>query len=488
MRSLYRDGMVTALVSSVFVLAGCGSGSSPSGSGGTGFSGNTTVALLAASTANDQLSRFNLSISSLSLTNKSGATVNLISSAQSAEFIHLNGTAEPLVTLSVPQGIYTSATAVIGYAQFTCVGLDTTGGLQTSTFAYGATPNSQVTVNLPSPITITGTAMGLSLNLQVSPSATFGSCYSSGISDQYSINPTFNLTPVTIATQPTNSGNGLEAGLEGIIASVDGSGSSLTVTADDGPSWTIASNSSTVYQGISDFSGLTAGMDVDMDAALQADGSLLATRIAVNDTNTANLTVANGPLNFVAASIPVINFFAQETQGYLYVGLLPASLPYNFGSATFQVSEQLDNLETLPFTPSFTAANMVAGQNVSITSHATSTNGGPTYVPAATITLMPQTINGMVSGVSSDGNFTTYTVTLAPYDLMPALAVQPGQTTLLQNPGTVVVYADGNTQVLNGASTEVGQTLRFHGLLFNDNGTLRMDSDWVSTGVTEVSE
>jgi hypothetical protein len=101
------------------------------------------------------------------------------------------------------------------------------------------------------------------------------------------------------------------------------------------------------------------------------------------------------------------------------------------------------------------------------------------------MTLLPQTINGTVSGVSSSGSFTTYTVTLAPYDLFTFLPVQPGQATVLTNPGTIVVYVDSNTQLLNSDSLAVGSLLRFNGLVFNDNGILRMDCDQINDGVAE---
>jgi len=41
---------------------------------------------------------------------------------------------------------------------------------------------------------------------------------------------------------------------------------------------------------------------------------------------------------------------------------------FDFSNAAFNISGQLTNLQSLPFVPSFTAANMVAGQNVGITS------------------------------------------------------------------------------------------------------------------------
>jgi hypothetical protein len=101
------------------------------------------------------------------------------------------------------------------------------------------------------------------------------------------------------------------------------------------------------------------------------------------------------------------------------------------------------------------------------------------------MTLMPQVINGTVSEISTSGGFTTYTVTLAPYDLFPTFAVQPGQTTLLTNPDTVMVYADSDTQMLNSGAVSVGGIFRFYGLVFNDEGTLLMDCAQINDGVPE---
>lgn len=90
-----------------------------------------------------------------------------------------------------------------------------------------------------------------------------------------------------------------------------------------------------------------------------------------------------------------------------------------------------------------------------------------------------------MTGIANSGNFQVYTLALASYDLFPALAVQPGQATLLNSPNGVEVYVDGSTQRLNSTPLAAGSTLRFHGLVFNDNGTLRMDCDEVSEGVPE---
>jgi hypothetical protein len=74
---------------------------------------------------------------------------------------------------------------------------------------------------------------------------------------------------------------------------------------------------------------------------------------------------------------------------------------------------------------------------------------------------------------------------LAAYDLFPNFAVQPGQATLLTNPGSILVYVDSNTQQLNSDLLAVGSVSRFNGLVFNDNGILRMDCAQINDGVAE---
>jgi hypothetical protein len=224
-------------------------------------------------------------------------------------------------------------------------------------------------------------------------------------------------------------------------------------------------------------------MPVDMDVAIQRDGSLLATRIAVYDADTTNLTASSGPLVFIDAAQPSLLGFGVEDQGPLFRGSY-GPLPFDFESASFQISGQLTNLQSLPFRASFDASSIFAGQNVFISTHATSWSGG-NLPPATTLTLLPQTLNGTVTAISSAGGFTTYTVGLAPYDLIPNLAAQSGQTTVLSNVQIVVIYADDNTQLLNTKPIAIGTVVRFNGLLFNDNGTLRMDCAQVSDGVAE---
>ncbi len=468
----------------VSFMTACGSGGA---SKTPPLSGNIEVTVALTSTANDQLSSFDMVLNSLILTSRSGKTAPLLSTPQGFEFIHLNGQLAPAFTVTVPQDIYTSATATVGGAEFECAAYIPGSGLTTATYNYGYTPDSHVSVNLPSPISITGSNMGLAIDLQVSQSATFpSSCWITGAS--WSITPTFNVSPFELSSQPTNVRNGKVVALDGQITAIAASGNSFTLAVVEGDALaddvTVSTSSNTVYQGIGSFSALAVGTFVDLDATLQPDSSVLASRIAVEYASAAN--VVTGPLIFVAASENALYTLGPDQQGIDYAhNYFIGGQPFSFDSAIFQISGQLTNLQNLPFVPSFSGTNMVAGQNLYLSSPRLTDTSNP-YTELEAITLIPQSINGTVMGSSASGSFTDYSVSLAPYDLFPNLAVQPGQTTLLNNPSDIEVYLDSSTQVLNTKALAPGNTMRFYGLVFNDNGTLRMDCAQVSDGVTQT--
>jgi hypothetical protein len=477
------------LLLAIGITSGCGSSATTPTT--QQFSGNTSVTFLVSSTANDQVTEFDLALQTLTLTSQSGKSITLLSSQQPAEFMHLNGGIEPLMTVSVPQGIYTSAAATLGGAVFICIAQVPGGGLG---IANDSIVNQGPTVNLASPITVTGNNMALLLNMQVSSSAVFSSCWTTPPFEGFSMTPSFDLTPYTLSASPTNSGNGKVSGLAAEVASVGTAGSSLTLTIAEGPYGTrtlsAISNNATVFQGVSGVSALSPGMFLNVDGAIQSDGSLLTTRIAEEDSSVIN--DSSGPVMFVDSVVPALTLYGRTELGALQTingqsGFYFEIPNFDFSSAAFNISGQLTNLRNLPFVPSFNASNVVAGQNVDITSGNFSFVGGIGTL-ANTITLVPQTINGTVVASQQSGSFVDYTVSLASYDLFPTLAVQQGQTTLLNNPSQVEVYIDSNTQKLNTQALTPGSTLRFYGLVFNDNGTLRMDCAQVNDGVTATPQ
>jgi hypothetical protein len=485
-----------AAILATVLTTSCGSGGSTSTP--PKVSGNTQVTVLLSSTANDQVSQFAVELQSLTLTSQSGKTVSLLPSQQSAEFMHLNGEIEPLGTVTVPQEIYTSATATLAGAVFVC--LAQVPGEGDGIWNYSIV-NGGPTVNVPTPIWVTGSSMALALNMKVSSSAVFQSCSSNPAFEGFSMTPTFNLTPLYLSASPTNSENGKVKGLVAEIASIGTTGSSLKLTiaggpygttltstgGDYGPRTTSASfNSATMFQGVSGASALVPGMFLNLDGAIQSDGSLLATRIEVEDSSEPN--DSSGPVMWVGNVVPAFEMYGRTELGTLLTingqsGIYFDTPNFDIESSTvFQISGQFTNLQSLPFVPSFNASNMVAGQDVDVTSGAFVLVGG-LGTPTNTITLVPQTVDGQIVGSQQSGNFTDYTVSLASYDLFPNLAVQQGQTTLLTNPSQMEVYVDSHTQQLNTQALAAGSTLRFYGLVFNDNGTLRMDCAQVNDGV-----
>ena len=472
-----RLTFILLIFSAMLIVSGCGS-TTPK------LSGNTSVVILATSTANDQLSEVYGVMNTLTLTSESGNTVSLLADPLGVEFIHVNGAAQPLSTVSVPQDVYTSATVTLGGGSFYCLALDPNGDIDGNWYSYGSVPASDLTVSLSSPITVTGTGMGLVLNLLVSKSATWTTCTPNGI-EPFTITPNFSLTAQVLPVPTANEAYGKLNGLAGLISSVDAGGNGVIVDAavyGVGQRWQASFNAETVFEGVSGSRELVAGLPVNMDVAIQADGTLVATRVAVADTDTTNLTVWDGPVLQVNGSDSTMFMFGRQQIGPILVG---GAALVQFGSSSFAISRQLNNLAALPFPASFTASNMVAGQSIEATLHNAQFPGGPSFLlPAATVTLLPQTVDGTIQSVSTSGAFTIYTVTLAPYDNFPEFAVQPAvQTTLLKNPNTVVVYVDASTERLNTTTLAAGSVARFNGLVFNDNGTLRMDCVQMNDGV-----
>lgn len=491
---------IAALMLAILALAGCAGMQNVSPPPGSPIPGeNTTVTIQTSATANDQLSRFAIVITSITLTNKAGKTVTLFNNSnptQSVEAVHLNAKTEPFLTVSIPQDIYTSAAVTVGNCNFSTVSI-LSGGLDFATYDEGlcGEGTGNTTVILASPLTISGTAMTLSFDLQVSHSFTLEGSISAG-NDVYTIDPVFNLTASAISPQPTNDFNGLVSGLDGEITSVSGTDGFILATAT-GAIFNVTVDSHTGFQGVTDFSSLAAGAFVELDGSLSATPmagnspsptavSLLASRISVANPNA--IEVAIGPVVGVfGPSSPVPDPATINSMPIQQQGAPPGigfGFPFQYSGAAFQVSGQFTNIPSLPFSAVFSDSTMVSGQNVYITANSLTFTGGQ-FSPAATITLLPQTIDGTVAAVSNSNGFAVYSAVLAPYDLFPTLTGQQNQSDVPSNPRAVIVYADTNTQMLTSAPFGVGSVVRFTGLIFNDNGTLRMDCNRISNGVAE---
>jgi Domain of unknown function (DUF5666) len=466
------------------------------GCGGSGNSSgpqpgqNTTVALLLTSTANDQLTEFDVAINTVQLIDQAGRAITLYSYnnqvRQPAEFMRLNGASEPLAIATVPQGVYTSAAVATDGCQFTVVrfGPPSQGQpntLNTEIYAQGlcGQGTGQTTVNLPSPITVSGSTMALSLNLQASQSYTLTG---TGAGAAYTISPVFSLAPSAISPSPTNDQNGKIVGVDAQVTSIGANGSAFAVQTISDVPLSLNSNSNTVFQGISGVSSLSTGELVNVDFAIQSDGSLLATRVEVDDPSASGEFV--GPWLAYTGNADV--FIIEPVTCYHLPDNAACDSVIRFtNTTTFGISGQVNNLQNLPFTPSFSSSPVMLGANFSTYPTGARDSQGEPY--SANVIVRPQTINGTVTSMSTTNGFSVYTVALAPYDLIPTLQdylVLPSPSQL-SPPSSVVVYADSNTQLLNSGPIAQGSLLRFRGLIFDDNGTARMDCLEILDGVTE---
>jgi hypothetical protein len=481
-----------ALCISAVAATGCGgnTSSSSSGSGSTGpINGeSTTVAIQLSSTANDEFIHFNMEITKISLTNKAGVTTTIFDTPTAVDFIPVNGNAAPFVTVTIPQDVYTSAAVAVSGPSFSNISMTPQGGIDFNTDAYGYTPTPPV-VNLASPITVEGTSMGLVLNLLAAQSGSYTGLQPNQTG--YTINPTFDLTPFAIPAEATTPLNGKCIGMAGQVTAVNSAANSMTVAvpgnpATGNPSLTVALNANTVFQGIASASSLTAGTLINMDIALQPDASYAATRVEVPDAAATN--VSTGQLAFIDPSYNVVSTTAIQQLGSI-LSVYPIGMGYEYayeGAVKYQTSARFPNLSSLPFKANFSSATVAAGQMVSIGSTSISNMGGTWTLPTS-VTLAPQTIDAVVNAVSTSGDYTIYTVELAPYDLIAQMnsPAGPAVTTILPNATTVYVYTDSDTSLLNATPLGAGATFRFNGLLFNDSGTLRMVAGQVNDGVAQ---
>lgn len=398
----------------------------------------------------DQVVAASLTINSVVLTDSKGATASVLSAPFTFEAAHLDAIQEPLFTPSIPEDTYVSVTLTYSNAQVAYID-PTTNQI---VLATGTLANTSQTITFSSPITVSNTATGLLIDYLVANSVTISG-------STVDVTPQFNVSAVPIAAQPTNGLNGLQCGINGQVTAL--ASDSFTLETPEGTSLTIYVNSSTVYQGLSGFSALAVDAFVQVDTQTQTNGELLAVRIAEQGPPPANGMMLVGPVTAVTGS-PATSFTQVVRQ---QVGPNASANPIQVdtiainGSTTFQLPFQLNNLSggTLPFTATFSAATLFAGQNVAVATSGVSNNAAT----ALNIALAPQTVDGTIASITSGpGGAEIYTISLN----------STGWLAKLTGLSTVTVYTNGNLQQVGPTAPTVGSTIRFNGFLFKSNGAL----------------
>jgi hypothetical protein len=448
-------GLTGSLALAAGLLSSCSSAVAPNNT--TTVNAQTaTVPVLITDAPSDQLAAFTLTLNSITLTDSAGKTASILSTPTTIEICHLNGIQAPLVTASIPEDMYATATIAFSNPQITYI--------NSSGQAVSVTPTmttSSFTFTFPAPgFTVNNTSTSLLVDLLASQSVAI-----SGTT--VTVTPTFSLKPIPPATAaPPMGQNG--TGMQQMATVVSVSGTSLTLEPGSGANFTVTTNSSTVLQGFTALSALTAGELVQVDFIVQTGGIYLATRIQLATpaaTGQPPISLLSGPVTSVTPGTGFKMVLMQGVGPTVPVSATAVSvLTVTTNSSTaWAIAPQFVSLTGLPFTPSFSPTNLVAGQTVGVIASSVSTVPPPSAT-AASVTLIPQTIGGTVTKVATSGSYTAYTLTLNSGSAF----------TSLSGASTITVYTSsatvGPVATATGAAPPTiapGSNVRFNGLIFN---------------------
>ncbi|HUD22413.1 MAG TPA: DUF4382 domain-containing protein [Acidobacteriaceae bacterium] len=442
-------GLAAALV------LGCSSSVTP-GTVSNINASSSTVPVLITDAPSDQLVAFSLTLNTITLTDSAGQTASILPAPATIEICHLNGIQAPLVTASIPQDTYTSAVITFSSPQITYINssgqpVSVTPTLATTSFTF-TFPGSGFVVNNSS----TSLLIDLLAGQSVAISGT-----------TVTVTPVFSLKPVPpSAAAPPNSQNG--TGMQQMATVVSVSGTSVTLQPASGADFTVTTNSSTMLQGpnFTSLSALTAGEIVQVNFIVESGGVYLATSIQIPPPppNGQQSNMISGPVTSVSTG---------SFKMALMQGAGPSVGPSSTGdivnvttssSTTYSISPQFVTLTGLPFTPSFTSSNLVAGQTVGVVTSAFSASAET--ATATTVYLAPQTVDGTVTAIATSGAYTAYTFSLASGSAFSSLS---GASTITVYTGAATAPPPASTAT--GATAPpaitVGSTVRFNGLIFN---------------------
>ena len=410
----------------------------------------------------DQILAASLTLNSVVVTNSKGQTASILSSPLTFEASHLDAVQEPLFIPAIPQDTYTSVTLV--YSNPVVVYLD--ASTKQVVTANATLANSTLAITFPTPITIGSTQTSLLVDFLVAKSVAI-----SGTS--VTVTPNFAVKEVRIPQNPTNGTNGLYAGVKGKVSAIGTH--QFTLVDPRGISATIATDTNTQYQGpdLAKFADLTVGMMVEADIQILTDGTLLAKHIEEHVAPNPNVHLLVGPVVTVTGT-PATSFVqaTREHVAALPTATVVAKNTINITATTkFVMPGRFQNTQSagVPWTPSFNASTMFAGQVVEVAT----TNLSNNTATADAVILAPQTVGGSITSITLTAGWTSVTLT------MPAaswLATLTGQTTV------VVMLPPSPVASTVVKLPAIGDTLRFNGFLFNKNGTLVLYAAGIGPG------
>jgi hypothetical protein len=420
------------------LLTGCGGGSSTN----QVSTGAGQVVLQTGDAVNDQIAKFELNISSITLTGVSptATTANLLAKPAEVEFSHEAGTFEPLTLANLPPGTYNGATITVTGAEVVVLNAGVPAKIP-ATISSGT-----VTVTFAN-ITVTSTPLFLNFDLDLAASVVLnGTPITSA-----TITPKFNVT--SAATPPAgNEGNedhdnGEMDDVHGSVKSISAPNFTVTTKTTD---ITFATDANTRFKdGITQLSDLKVGDIVEVDAITKSDGTKLATKVEREGGQ--NGEEAEGLISALDNPLTKITIVHQvDSTG---TSNAPVTVDIGVNSSTVY-SVRTDKLNITA--PAFDATHIGKGQRVEADS---STNVTPLL--ATKVKLREQALIGTVAA-SPAPTASGFTITISPTSAFGTLS---GATSV------AVTFANGATLKTTPVA---GATIRARGLVFFNGGVYSM--------------
>ena len=431
---VFMTAAVTLLMSS------CGSNNNPAvtttASNATFNTGDAT---------NDQILKFELTISSATLTGSGGTanTPNLLTKPTEVEFVHEAGIFEPLAVLNIPPGTYSGATLSVSNPEVVVInnGAPTKVPATLSSSTITVTFNPALTISKSNSVVV-----NFDLNLATSVTLNGNPVTSATVA------PTFNVTTSTVR------GGEDEGDDQGEIDDTHGK-----VTAVNAPNFTIQTNQSSITfatdsntqfkDGITSLSNLAVGAIVEVDATSETDGTKLATKVALEEDGN-NSEELEGIITAVTGS-PATQITIAHQLDSEGTANAPVTVDAAINSNT-QFTIRPDRLQQSSL-PAFDASHIGKGQRVETDTPSNTS----TPVVADRIKLREQALVGTVASTPAP-SATGFTLNLSTTSAFGNLT---GQTSI-------------PVSIVNGTNQKVtptaGATIRVRGLVFVNAGSYTM--------------
>ncbi len=439
---------------SMLTVLGCGAGGSTASSPITSTPSTAVLVNMGDSPA-DQVMAMSLTVSAMNFMNSSGASVAAMSSPATLEVMHLMGTMQSVAMPKLPQGSYTQMSMTISSAAVTYL-----DPVSHNTVQKTVSGPMNVNVTFNPAFTVGSSGMVMNLDMDVAHSVSIDS------SGNVTMNPSFRAFANSAMSNATDPEHGQMLHMIGTASNV--SGNNFTMTTLSGMQFNMASSNSTTFQGMGGMNSMGSGMILFVDAAMRPDGSIGAGY--VQDMMNSGGSMVMGTVSAVTGS-PATQLSLVPMDG-IGSGMMSSALANGMnvaaGSGTaYSIDTDDVDMHGLPFTPTFDATHVFAGQMVSTVSSSGMMSGGMmggSTQTASAVQLELQGFSGTVSNYTASSGAGTFTLDMAPNSTFATLT---GSTSLL-------VFQQAGTQLRDFTSVTNGTNVHVRGLLFFDSGAYKL--------------